>query len=91
MACTFGREEGGETEKTTLTGVYGMRRVPEKWRALYRSESHIDIASGAMILEEGVPPPTKQKGIFLFFVAGIAAAAWLGLFIWALTRKSLLD
>lgn len=90
IACTFGRQEGGKTEKVSLTGVYGMRRVPAEWRALFRTESRIDILEGAMILEEGVDPPTKQKGVFLLFVAGVAAIVWLGLFIWAVTRKSAL-
>jgi hypothetical protein len=90
IACTFGRGEGGETEKVSLKGVYGMRRVPEKWRTLFRTESYIDILEGAMILEEGVPRPSRQKGIFLIFIAAVAALAWLALFIWAVTRRSAL-
>ncbi|MBW2263582.1 MAG: hypothetical protein JRG91_16595 [Deltaproteobacteria bacterium] len=87
LACSFGMEPGRENEPGTLEGVYGMRRVPEDWRTLFKGESKIEIMEGAMILEEGVPRPDKSRGVMLIAFGAAFVIAYLVVLALALKRQ----
>jgi len=87
LACSFGMEPGRESEPVTLEGVYGMRRVPEDWRIMFKAESKIEIMEGAMILEEGVPQPSKPRGGMLLALGAALVIAYLVVFVLAIRRQ----
>jgi hypothetical protein len=87
VACSYGRGPGGQTEETILEGVIGMRSVPPGWSSMFSTEAGYEIRAGAPVLEEGVPAPTKPRGIVLVALAALLALGYVVLFVVSVRRR----
>lgn len=82
VACSRGREPGGEAEDIVLTGIIGASDIPPQVRQIFQEKSNIEIAPDAMRLDEGVPEPSTTRaylliglgivlGLLMILVAGL--------------------